>query len=643
MPRAILARPREADAMTARGVAPPPLMKVFIPLMKVFIPLMKVFIPSVVTRTARASVRTSSVLAPIPPVLAPIPPVLAPIPPVLARYASILRPPGHPRGAHRGVYLAGRSEGPGRVERVERLAVVALRHVDAGLRAARRAARSLPGSGGVGRGPDSVPAPGRRAIGSPCPVAFRYFVQTFGCQMNVHDSERMEGVLRAAGGVGVAAPAQADLIVFNTCSVREKAEQKLRSEVGKLLPLKRDRPDLVIAVAGCMAQQEGEKLLARIKHIDLVVGPDNVPELPALVLEQMGGAPPTARTVFDVMAPRFLTAAPEPGRAPVTAFVTTMKGCDERCSFCVVPYTRGPERYRPAREIVGEVARFVAAGSREVLLLGQTVDSFRDPALPPQGSDDPDETQFPHLLALIAAEVPDLVRLRYTSPHPRHLTASLARAHAELPVLARHVHMPAQSGSDRVLRRMIRRYTRAEYVERVTRLRQARPGLTLSTDIIVGFPGETDEDFEQTLSLVRQVGFVSLFGFKYSPRPRTPALRLGDDVPEAQKSERLARLFEVIEAQGAAHLAGLVGTRQRVLVEGASKSDKGGEGATMVQGRTEQNEIVHIEAPGALALVGSVVEVSIARANRHSLGASLTGAAPAQPRPARRGLPVVSA
>ena len=474
-------------------------------------------------------------------------------------------------------------------------------------------------------------------------MAFRYFVQTFGCQMNVHDSERMEGVLRAAGGVGVAAPAQADLIVFNTCSVREKAEQKLRSEVGKLLPLKRDRPDLVIAVAGCMAQQEGEKLLARIKHIDLVVGPDNVPELPALVLEQMGGAPPTARTVFDVMAPRFLTAAPEPGRAPVTAFVTTMKGCDERCSFCVVPYTRGPERYRPAREIVGEVARFVAAGSREVLLLGQTVDSFRDPALPPQGSDDPDETQFPHLLALIAAEVPDLVRLRYTSPHPRHLTASLARAHAELPVLARHVHMPAQSGSDRVLRRMIRRYTRAEYVERVTRLRQARPGLTLSTDIIVGFPGETDEDFEQTLSLVRQVGFVSLFGFKYSPRPRTPALRLGDDVPEAQKSERLARLFEVIEAQGAAHLAGLVGTRQRVLVEGASKSDKGGEGATMVQGRTEQNEIVHIEAPGALALVGSVVEVSIARANRHSLGASLTGAAPSQPRPARRGLPVVSA
>jgi tRNA-2-methylthio-N6-dimethylallyladenosine synthase len=470
---------------------------------------------------------------------------------------------------------------------------------------------------------------------------FRYLLQTFGCQMNVHDSDRMAGVLSAAGGTAVDAPEQADLIVFNTCSVREKAEQKLRSEVGKLAPLKRQNPDLVIAVAGCMAQQEGEKLLSRIRHIDLVVGPDNVPELPALVLEQMGGAPPVARTVFDVQAPRFLTAAPEPGRAPVTAFVTTMKGCDERCSFCVVPYTRGPERYRPASDIVAEVKRFVAAGSREVLLLGQTVDSFRDPALPSPDSDDPDETQFPHLLRAIAREVPDLLRLRYTSPHPRHLTASLARAHADLSVLARHVHMPVQSGSDRVLRRMIRRYTRAEYVERVDRLRAARPGLTLSTDIIVGFPGETDEDFEQTLSLVQQVGFVSLFGFKYSPRPHTPALRLGDDVTEEKKSERLARLFELIEAQGSRHLASLVGTRQRVLVEGASKSDKGTADPSRVQGRTERSEIVHIEAPGALGLLGTLVEVEIVRANRHSLGAVPTGPVPAS-RPPRRGLPVVS-
>jgi tRNA-2-methylthio-N6-dimethylallyladenosine synthase len=484
-------------------------------------------------------------------------------------------------------------------------------------------------------------------------VAFRYLVQTFGCQMNVHDSDRMEGVLRAAGGLSVASPEEADLVVFNTCSVREKAEQKLRSEVGKLAPLKRARPDLVIAVAGCVAQQEGEALLQRIRHVDLVVGPDNVPELPALVMEQMGGAPPTVRTVFDLAAPRFLTAAPEPGRAPVVGLVTTMKGCDERCSFCIVPTTRGPERYRPAREIVDEVRRFVDAGSREVLLLGQTVDSFRDAALPEPDGDDPDETQFPHLLRAIARDVPGLLRLRYTSPHPRHATASLARAHAELDVLARHVHLPVQSGSDRVLRRMIRRYTRAEYVARAARLVAARPGMTLSTDVIVGFPGETEDDFAQTLSLVREVGFVSLFGFKYSPRPRTPALRLGDDVPEAVKSERLARLFAVVEALGAAHLESLVGTRQRVLVEGRSKSDRTPEGAeagALVQGRTERNEITHIAVPDAAsasALTGCIVEVDVVRANRHSLFARPVGPLPVAPVPVpvapadrRRTLPV---
>jgi tRNA-2-methylthio-N6-dimethylallyladenosine synthase len=473
--------------------------------------------------------------------------------------------------------------------------------------------------------------------------AFRYLVRTFGCQMNVHDSERMEGVLRAAGGVAVERPDDADLVVFNTCSVREKAEQKLRSEVGKLAPLKRARPDLVVAVAGCVAQQEGEKILARIRHVDLVLGPDNIEELPALLTEQMGGAPPVARTVFDVASPRFLSAAPEPGRAPVVAFVTTMKGCDERCSFCVVPYTRGPERYRPAREVVDEVRRFVDAGSREVLLLGQTVDSFRDPELPPPESDDPDgtsprsgawstpgdESQFPHLLRAIARDVPRLARLRYTSPHPRHATASLARAHADLDVLARHVHLPVQSGSDRVLRRMIRRYTRAEYVARAERLMRARAeqgGLTVSTDVIVGFPGETEDDFAQTLSLVREVGFVSLFGFTYSPRPHTPALRLRDDVPDAEKRERLARLFEVAEEVGAAHLAKLVGTRQRVLVEGAGKAEKGDLSHGRVQGRTGRSEIVHIDAGGADAaagLVGEIVEVEIVRANKHSLVGAL--------------------
>jgi tRNA-2-methylthio-N6-dimethylallyladenosine synthase len=500
------------------------------------------------------------------------------------------------------------------------------------------------------RGSNSM---GRQCIPPPKAVRFRYVVHTFGCQMNVHDSERIEGVLSAAGGAAVATDAEADLIVFNTCSVREKAEQKLRSEVGKLAPLKRARPDVVVAVAGCVAQQEGEALLPRMPSVDLVVGPDKLAELPALLLEQMSGAPPAVHTGFDLEAPRFLTALPSPSsgrRASVVGLVTTMKGCDERCSFCIVPYTRGPERYRPAREVVDEVARFVEAGSREILLLGQTVDSFRDPALPPPDADDReglaggdgvgevrarakvapgDETQFGHLLRLIASSVPaydmarpdapGLARLRYVSPHPRHATASLAKAHAELDVLARHVHLPVQSGSDRVLRRMIRRYTRAEYVARAERLMRARPGLTLSTDVIVGFPGETDDDFEETLSLVREVGFVSLFGFKYSQRPYTPALRLADDVSEEKKSERLARLFELSDALCAAHLSRLVGTQQKVLIEGASKSEKGDLSRGRVQGRTERNEIVHVEAPGAESLVGAVVPVEIVRANRHSL------------------------
>jgi len=458
-------------------------------------------------------------------------------------------------------------------------------------------------------------------------VSFRYVLQTFGCQMNVHDSRCMKGVLEAAGGVEVQDAEGAELVVFNTCSVREKAEQKLRSEVGKLAPLKRARPDLVVAVAGCVAQQEGERLLDRIAHVDVVLGPDNVAELPALFAEQLAGAPPVARTVFDTAEPRFLTPPLEAGRAAPVAFVTTMKGCDERCTFCVVPYTRGPERYRPAREVVEEIRRVVQGGSREVLLLGQTVDSFRDAALPPPERDEgeaEDATQFPHLLRAIAREVPSLRRLRYTSPHPRHATASLARAHAELDVLARHVHLPVQSGSDRVLRRMLRRYTRAEYVARADRLRRARPGLTLSTDVIVGFPGETEGDFEATLSLVREVGFVSLFGFKYSPRPFTPALRLGDDVPEETKAERLARLFATAEQIAATHLGGLVGTRQSVLVEGPSKSERGDLSRDRVQGRTERSEIVHIQAPGAASLVGEIVEVEVTRAHRHSLAGELT-------------------
>ncbi len=458
---------------------------------------------------------------------------------------------------------------------------------------------------------------GRGELGYSPPV--RYYLETFGCQMNVHDSDRMEEVLHAHGWQNTPTPDEAELVIFNTCSVREKAEQKLRSEVGKLAPLKAARPALVIVVAGCVAQQEGERLLKQIRHLDLVIGPDNIPELPKLVTSQLGGSPKTARTEFDLVETHFLASSPQGGKTPVSAMVTTMKGCDERCSFCVVPYTRGPERYRPVDEIIADIARWVEAGSREVLLLGQTVDSYRDSSLPSPNTGDPDESQFPFLLKRIAKEIPTLARLRYTSPHPRHATPSLARTHAELDVLAHHVHLPVQSGSDRILKRMIRRYTREEFVERARRLLAARPDMTMSTDIIVGFPGETDDDFEATLSLVREVGFTALFGFKYSPRPHTPAKKLADDVPEVVKAERLARLFAVIEEQGATHLQSLVGTSQEVLVEGASKMSRAEMGLRRVQGRTVRNEIVHIEVPREAHVEGQLLNVDVVRANKHSL------------------------
>lgn len=471
-----------------------------------------------------------------------------------------------------------------------------------------------------------------------------YCVVTFGCQMNMHDSSRMEEVLERAGYEASVDAEQADVIVLNTCSIREKAEHKLRSEVGRLGLLKQRRPELVIGVAGCVAQQEGERLLKALPQIDLIIGPDNIPELPRLLSELDRGGLPQVRTVFDVDEPSFLAATPTPGRSGATAFVTVMKGCNERCSYCIVPTTRGPERYRSSREIIDEIARFVDAGVREITLLGQTVNSYRDPsgALPPPGPGDEnrwrhtrgalaheDETEFPALLLAIAHEVPELLRLRYTSPHPRHLTSSLIRAHQQLPVLCRHVHMPVQSGSDAQLKRMIRRYSSAEYVERTDALKEAVPGLTLSSDVIVGFPGESDADFEATLALVERVGFVSIFGFTYSQRPFTPALKLGDDVSHEEKSRRLARLFALVDAQKEKHLASLVGGEELVLIEGHSRHGN-------LTGRTERNEIVHLlgeaaeraDAPGA----GALVRARVGEAFKNSLSAELTALVAPAPR-----------
>jgi len=443
--------------------------------------------------------------------------------------------------------------------------------------------------------------------------------------MNMHDSDRIAELLQREGYAQASGPEAADVVLLNTCSVREKAEQKLRSELGRLGKLKRYHPELVLAVAGCVGQQEGERLLKRVPDLDLVIGPDRIAELPELLRAAGGGAAPTARTGFDLDEPRFLSAQGPSASNAAATYVTVMKGCDERCSFCIVPHTRGPERYRPSTEIVEEIQRLVEAGVREVTLLGQTVNSYVDPlgqlprapgvGLSPWRHTKPlqaeaDESEFAALLRRIVAATPELLRLRYTSPHPRHLTRSLIEAHRDLPTLVQHLHLPVQSGSDRVLRRMIRRYSVAEYLERVAALAEAVPGLSLSTDIIVGFPGETDDDFGKTLELVQQVGYVGLFGFKYSPRPDTPALELGDDVAEAEKSERLARLFQLTDTLRQAHLDSLVGTLQEVLVEGESR-------AGVLTGRSVRNEIVHFS--GALEQVAQVVPVRIRRAFKNSL------------------------
>lgn len=462
----------------------------------------------------------------------------------------------------------------------------------------------------------------------------RYQVQTFGCQMNVHDSRRIEEVLGAAGYAPTDDAELADVIVVNTCSVREKAEHKLMSLLGTLNP-QYGAKERRIVVAGCVAQQEGEALLKKAPHVDLVLGPDNIPELPQLLEEAAAGAPPRARTVFDDEDPRFLRARPR-GGAEVTSFVTVMKGCDERCTFCIVPTTRGSERYRPADDIVGEIAGMVEGGVREVTLLGQTVNSWFDPstvdAIKPRSRRAPSRSEFADLLRRIAREVPDLVRLRYTSPHPRHLNEELIEAHAELDLLPKHLHLPVQSGADSMLKRMSRRYTRQEYLDRVRALQERVPGLTLSTDLIVGFPGETDEEFEATLSLVREAGFVAAFCFKYSPRPGTPALAMGDDVPAPLKSERLQRLFEVLAVQQRAHLRSLVGQKARVLVEGPNDAS-----LSRYTGRSERHEIVHLEAPGGVDPTGQVVAVDIVRAFKHSLLGTMAGATiPEKPTPRPR-------
>ncbi len=403
-----------------------------------------------------------------------------------------------------------------------------------------------------------------------------FFIETYGCQMNVADSELMAGVLRREGYVPVASPAEAAVILVNTCAVRDHAEQRVFGRVGAL---KRDkRSGAVLGVVGCMAQRLGERLLQRAPHVDFVAGPDGYRHLPELVRRARDGER-SVETAF-VGSEHYEDIVPE-RRSAASAWITVQRGCDYRCTFCIVPYTRGPERSRKLADVVREAEALAASGVTEVTLLGQTVNSYSD------GTHD-----FADLLRAVGA-VPGIRRLRFTSPHPNDFSDRVVVAMAEVEAVCEHVHLPAQSGSDAVLRRMLRRYTRDGYTRVVERLREAIPDLAISTDLIVGFPGETEADFERTVSLVREVGFDGAFTFRFSPREGTPATRLPGAVPDEVAGERLERLIAVVREVARARNAAAVGGTYEVLVE--EPAPRGGQ----LQARTRHNRVAILDAPTA--------------------------------------------
>jgi tRNA-2-methylthio-N6-dimethylallyladenosine synthase len=437
----------------------------------------------------------------------------------------------------------------------------------------------------------------------------KLYLRTFGCQMNEYDSEKIADVLRAAADLQLTArPEDADLIVFNTCSVREKAQEKLFADLGRVKHLKRAKPGLMIAVGGCVASQEGPAIVERAPYVDVVFGPQTLHRLPALLERRRSSGRPQVDISFpEIEKFDHLPPARVEGAA---AFVSIMEGCSKYCSFCVVPYTRGEEVSRPFDDVIAEVAHLAAQGVKEVTLLGQNVNAWR-------GAIDGAQADFAELLHYLC-ELP-LERIRYTTSHPREFTQRLIDAHAELPQLAPHVHLPVQSGSDRVLAAMKRGYTALEYRSIARRLQQARAGISLSSDFIVGFPGETDGDFEATLKLAGDVGFDSSFSFLYSPRPGTPAAELPDPTPQEVKRQRLQRLQAQLEAQSRAIGERMVGSVERVLVEGPSKKNP-----DELAGRTGNNRVVNF--PAARDLIHGFVEVTITSALAHSLRGELLNA-----------------
>ncbi len=432
----------------------------------------------------------------------------------------------------------------------------------------------------------------------------KLYIKTFGCQMNEYDSEKMADVLRESHGYELTQDADAaDLLLVNTCSIREKAQEKVFSELGRWRPFKDKKPGVMIGVGGCVASQEGDGITKRAPFVDLVFGPQTLHRLPEMVNE----ATEKQKSVVDISFPEIekFDRLPEPRADGCTAFVSVMEGCSKYCSFCVVPYTRGEEISRPFDDVIAEVAMLAEQGVREVNLLGQNVNAYLGPMHDGSVAD---------LATLIyyVAEIDGIDRIRFTTSHPVEFTDSLVQAYAEVPKLAGYLHLPVQHGSDRILSAMKRGHTALEYKQKIRKLREARPGISLSSDFIIGFPGETDRDFEQLMTLIADVGFDQSFSFIYSARPGTPAASLSDDTPLEVKKERLALLQQRINQQAMEISRDMVGTTQSVLVERLSKKS-----SAQVSGRTENNRWVNFDADPSV--IGSFVDVVITEALPNSL------------------------
>jgi len=432
----------------------------------------------------------------------------------------------------------------------------------------------------------------------------KFYIRTFGCQMNEYDSDKLADVLRAAHGMEpTSSPEEADVLLFNTCSVREKAQEKVFSDLGRIRHLKQLNPDLLIGVGGCVASQEGAAIVDRAPYVDLVFGPQTLHRIPAMIDARRR----TGRPQVDISFPEIekFDHLPPPRKEGPSAFVSIMEGCSKYCSFCVVPYTRGEEVSRPFEDVLTEAAGLVDQGVREITLLGQNVNAYRGHL------SDGDSADFALLLEYMA-ELPGLDRIRYTTSHPKEFTQRLIDAYAKVPQLVNHVHLPVQSGSDRILSAMKRGYTALEYKSIIRRLRAVRPDICIGSDFIVGFPGETETDFEATLRLAEEADFDASFSFVYSPRPGTPAASLADDTAQEVKLERLQRLQRQLDAQAQRISHAMVGTTQQILVEGRAKKDAG-----ELSGRTQNNRVVNFPAPPRL--VGHLVDVTITAALAHSL------------------------